>query len=938
MSGLVGSLNLQAADWMSKLPLTNAQVQQTYAQAGLAGAQAQEAQARAGYYGPLSTKAQLEAEQIDIQNQIQRGILNAPKTPPSQAVPPWHTSQTGTGYPATSGGSGAGGIGPSPTDSGEAGSGKTAVLGYTTAEPVPASAMLATYGTTAQPTAQSTLPYFGTTEAVPSGQQPQIGGTFEDVPGAFPQRPPISGLGTYQPATVTPVSQQPLPPPAQQPAQPTPTTAPVVSPPIPPTTRTQLAQAGPGSMQLQSEGSGAGTFVQGVGMLPNWDAAVVKAAMASDPKNSMAIMNQARVNRNNYIRQALSEVNSRQGWNDLVDRLWSQGYLNTVDGQTYYDHPEQQQKVMRMLLPDQGEGQDREMAGHFYSWNGLQYVFDPNLAAGQMPVKTGRGYMVGNRFYPEIATPAQIAAQSGAPTMPYGGIPGGAATPRGPGVAPPPPGPAAAPGAPGPGADTGATGRNPYVTYATNTAQAESGGVAQPNREGSSADGIYQWMPGTFADQMREMHPELTQGLSNDEIMSRYLRANNGQYEHEAMANFTAHNAVSIAEQGGRVSGKSLYLAHLLGADGLKALTRYPSNTRLADIPELQSAVRANRILQGNTTIGGLAAYATRVGGNDTITAEDIAQARGVQLRPEQQPPAAAPTPAPAQPAPEAPPPAPAPAPAAQPAAPAGPTGPPTAVLPEVGPGVADRIAQDRDSLNRDYAAATEARTNAAVLQRNNPTILDVRNRLQEIHPGAGFDTRAAFNNIIQTWMPERMQDWLHWATGKKLDTPEQQAAAIKEFLVLATQQEAQMPGVRSGLGLTQLMQHASPSGTMPQETIRQLLNAMLVRNQAVQDFAQGYTRMDQRAEAWRQDNVNNPYTPVQPELEGEWTKTGGVHSAKVYQAATDILNSHSFGDWAQRYKLTQAEANEAAAIAMRADPQLKVADNQRKPTGYKWP
>src|SRR5262249_6403947 len=133
--------------------------------------------------------------------------------------------------------------------------------------------------------------------------------------------------------------------------------------------------------------------------------------------------------------------------------------------------------------------------------------------------------------------------------------------------------------------------------------------------------------------------------------------------------------------------------------------------------------------------------------------------------------------------------------------------------------------------------------------------------------------------------------------TNFDFKTLEQREAFIKEAINLATQQEAALPGVRPGYGLTQLMQHATPNLNMQQGTVKELTNWMLVGHQITKDYADGLNTAVTNYQTGR-DKWSGEYNPVKREFDKTWTASDSIHAPVVYEAAANLLNGRLKGDW----------------------------------------
>jgi hypothetical protein len=609
--------------------------------------------------------------------------------------------------------------------------------------------------------------------------------------------------------------------------------------------------------------------------------------------------------RQNTLLQLAYGGGTPQTWRKSVETAYLTGFLDEDHYRTLHTHPELWMDTIRQLQdPKVTAEQDQRMRdqGMSYSHAAHNYAWDTTLHAGAAPEQAGYQKNSDGTYTPLFLTPNERAARAGVPIM--GGAPGplegggGGGRPPVPGA--PAPGASAAPGAPAPGAPQGT---RPFDVYT----------AAVRTHEGTSPTmGNYGWIPSTKVAMARQYAPEAVKGMSDEQIVAAQLSPD---AEEKMMQGFTANNAVKLGEAGIRASGANLGMAHYIGAQGVKNLATVPPDMTMTQMEQngllAKGSVAGNRELQGNTTARGFIQWAQRKYGNTTLSADDISGA--TKVAGPGTPPAATPT-------------------ATSAAAPA----PMYQGKPEVPIGGDTQIAQDQKRIDEDYAAQHEAQL--AARQANAPMsmITDLSHRIQNIAPGAGGEFRAEVEEAMREWSPGIVQRWTKWATGHDFNDSSDRFAAMKEFTTLAIAQEAQMPGVRSGLGLTQLNQHASPNINMPEKAIHDLLNAMLVRNQSIKDFAAGFQPLiEPRYQAWRSPTgaMPSPYKPVQPEWEQEWNKASGIHSPRVYQAATDVLNGHDHEDLAKWYgKMSPEQQAEVKRIVRDVDPQYVSPANQHAP------
>ncbi|ETR78967.1 hypothetical protein X566_04555 [Afipia sp. P52-10] len=115
----------------------------------------------------------------------------------------------------------------------------------------------------------------------------------------------------------------------------------------------------------------------------------------------------------------------------------------------------------------------------------------------------------------------------------------------------------------------------------------ESGGNPFAKNPRSTAQGLHQFLDGTWADMMRK-HPEL--GLTQD-------GRTDADQSQRAFDAFTADNTAILRNNGQPINNDTLYLAHRFGAGGaLKALSASPNASVASVFPEV---MEANPDLQG---------------------------------------------------------------------------------------------------------------------------------------------------------------------------------------------------------------------------------------------------------------------------------------------------------------------------------------------------
>lgn len=873
-----------AETYQGQIPLQQAQAQ------GIYQGQIPQAQAEAGYYGALGTKTQIDADMNRIildrmragqqQGNTQSGYTGLPPDLPGG------TTTTPTG--------GGGGRNIGPGTGGQPGETTGGLMSY--AQPPP------------------NVPGAGSTAlamATPTPPPPQGGGITARYPGSFQTAQADTGVTSdVQPTTVVPGSATlaaggPQPPPGAPlgfggvnvgggPLMFGQTTAQNVPP-----GSTQMGRQTPDTTPPFMQGSGAGEYLPELGkFVPRQLVTPYLRALTQGGPGAAEALQTIDKARTNYLLQQAYAATTPDAWNKAVEREYLAGYLSVQDYQTYHTHPELRVEAIRALQPEITTQQNNAMAQQGMSWSDTvhQYVWDTRLHAGARPEQAGWTRNADGTYSPNLLTSNEIAARSGVPIIGIGGE-----TQQGPpGGQPPPQGPApqGPPGPPGPQGNA-----NPFDAYA----------AAVHAHEGSSPTmGNYGWIPSTKAAMARKYAPDEVAGLTDAQIAARQLSP---QAENAMMRGFTSENADTLQKAGIRPSGSNLGMAHYIGPQGVINLTKVSPDTTLAQMEAQgllpRGTVANNPELQGNTTARGFIQWAHGKYGNDTLTPAMIASGgratvAGPGAGTSQQQPPPSPTPS------------------------GGPGGGQYQGRPEAPIGGESMVSEDKARIDEDYAAAHEAQTAGRQAGAQTMTIMDLQHRLSNIAPGSGGEWRAQMENWINTNMPQRLHDWTRWATGHDFNDAADRSAAIKEFTALALQQEAQMPGVRSGIGLAEMNAHASPNINMPEKTISDLTNAMLVRNQAIKDYGEGFQPLiDPRYAAWRTPTggMPAPYKPVRPEWDQEWNKADSIHAPIVYQAATDMLNGHTGAEMDKWYgKLTKDQQAEVAHIILRINPQWHPA------------
>jgi hypothetical protein len=151
-----------------------------------------------------------------------------------------------------------------------------------------------------------------------------------------------------------------------------------------------------------------------------------------------------------------------------------------------------------------------------------------------------------------------------------------------------------------PSASAGAAvGNSGVLTDFVTRLQASENGTGDPAAKNpkSSATGNGQFIEGTWLPLIQQLHPELTQGKSREQILA--LRTD-PTLSREATAAYAQQNAQALQSSGLPVSGASLAMAHKLGPQGAMAVLQASPDAPLSRVlpPEVMAA---NPQLKGKT-------------------------------------------------------------------------------------------------------------------------------------------------------------------------------------------------------------------------------------------------------------------------------------------------------------------------------------------------
>jgi hypothetical protein len=125
-------------------------------------------------------------------------------------------------------------------------------------------------------------------------------------------------------------------------------------------------------------------------------------------------------------------------------------------------------------------------------------------------------------------------------------------------------------------------------------ARVESGGDAAAENTQSSATGLFQFIKSTWLEQVERHAPELTEGLSQEEILE--LRKDPAASA-QVVAGFTRENAQVLLNAGFSLTPGRVYLAHFAGVGGALKVLRGDPTALISDVLS-QAVVDANPPLQ----------------------------------------------------------------------------------------------------------------------------------------------------------------------------------------------------------------------------------------------------------------------------------------------------------------------------------------------------
>jgi len=805
--------------------------------------------------------------------------------------------------------------------------GDSIFLGATTAQPVagrPAAPMPAGIAPSMFLGASTSQPTLGATTTGP-----------RTAPGGAGTGAPIQLVPPYQPG----MPSGPPPPRDIQPTLPVPAREGEVGPAgpqggalppslqFPPQLRRQMEQQGfpltppQGSTQLQQQAgqgnpdttaSSAGIWEPAVGMvvpktMDMWFQQMAMPRMGGlpgggDPAGAARWLTEQH---NNAVLRLLENVHSDADWKQAVSTAYLSGLISLGQYNRLYNNPWMQPSIKRMNSPPEEvmRMDQYEAAYNKRVWDATQnrYIVDPNAAwqwlQEHMPTSAPGAPGTGTRV---PTFPFQTFPGTQLPGAPGFNAPDGGGTPPGGGA---PGGGAAAPGKRSEAAPAGPVPSGAFTAYASKLQPMEGGDTGTPNRF-TGASGPYQFHPATRPDVAREALPQVVAGMTNAQINAHKFTPDE---EFKMLRTFTGNNARALEARGQPASAANLFLSHRLGAEGFQQLRNLPQNAMMAAAFPKEAAV--NPDMRG-VTAGQFAQRAIDNYGQNILSSRDIAM--GVA------------------------PPEPAPRPAQVPSVPP-PGGVQTAGAPQYGlppgynptpqfaPGISELV---RHYIDTDNKAVEVAGTDAARAGDTLQTYRNMHYSAEQIGPG-GFGTggefRASAYKLASTILQNNpgMKSWADKWLSTDFKNEAQRQEFIKQSIRVLTQQEAQLPGVRTGIGLSEFMKPGSVNIDMEKATADQLINFAMVGAQRTLDYYQDMNdRVTKAGIAYRNDPLGTPYQPIERQVNTEYTAGDTIHSLKVYEAAYRVMNGDR--NWNEQLgdgPMGREQQAEAVRIARRIIP-----------------
>lgn len=149
-------------------------------------------------------------------------------------------------------------------------------------------------------------------------------------------------------------------------------------------------------------------------------------------------------------------------------------------------------------------------------------------------------------------------------------------------------------------------------SYADKVVGVESGGDASAQNPNSTATGAGQFIESTWAQFVRERHPELA---AQGEDIQKFR--NDRALSHEAVQWYAEKNASALQSAGAPVTDGTLYLAHFAGPQGAVALLKADPNASAESVLG-SKVVNANPFLKGKSAADVIAWADKKMGGTSS--------------------------------------------------------------------------------------------------------------------------------------------------------------------------------------------------------------------------------------------------------------------------------------------------------------------------------
>lgn len=154
------------------------------------------------------------------------------------------------------------------------------------------------------------------------------------------------------------------------------------------------------------------------------------------------------------------------------------------------------------------------------------------------------------------------------------------------------------------------TGKAAIAGFKAKTKRVESSGNARAKNPRSSAEGLYQFVDGTFVRTYRAEFGNT--GETDAQILAKKFDVT---LQERLMDHLTEENAASLTRAGLAVTEGNLYLSHFAGSGGARAILKANPNTPIEQVLS-KDAINANPFLKGKTA-GEVAAWAAKKMGGE---------------------------------------------------------------------------------------------------------------------------------------------------------------------------------------------------------------------------------------------------------------------------------------------------------------------------------